>query len=153
MRQPDTDIPGLILRAAQNGARVAFLPADLDRRIGRDNLPDHCDLLANLVRWSAKSEIPLEIHGPGLLDCHLYRQAERLILHVVNRTNAGTWRQPVHELIPVGPCEVKLKLPSEVDGAKVRSLVSGKSLRSTVGNGLCSFEVPSILAHEVFVVG
>ncbi len=30
--------------------RVVFLPADLDRRFGRDNLPDHGNLLTNLGR-------------------------------------------------------------------------------------------------------
>jgi hypothetical protein len=32
------------------------MPADLDRRFGRDNLPDHGDLLANLVRWASKTQ-------------------------------------------------------------------------------------------------
>ena len=36
MREPKTDIPGLILNALPGGGRVAFLPADLDRRFGRD---------------------------------------------------------------------------------------------------------------------
>jgi hypothetical protein len=59
-------------------------------------------LLANLVRWAAASRIPLEVRGAGLIDCHLYRQPGRVILHLVNLTNAGAWRSPVDELIPVG---------------------------------------------------
>ena len=43
---------GVIVPAAKQG-RIAYLPADLDRRYARDNLPDHGDLLANLVRWAA----------------------------------------------------------------------------------------------------
>jgi hypothetical protein len=38
MRQPKTDIPGLILNSKNKG-RVAFMPADIDRRFGQDNLP------------------------------------------------------------------------------------------------------------------
>ena len=49
---PKTDIPGLVLNAAGK-SRVAYLPADIDRRYARDNLPDHADLLANIVRWAA----------------------------------------------------------------------------------------------------
>jgi hypothetical protein len=56
MRQPQTNIPALILNRSANGGRVAFMPADLDRRFGRDNLPDHGDLLANLVRWASKTQ-------------------------------------------------------------------------------------------------
>ena len=89
MRQPKTNIPAVVLRD-RGEARVAYLAADLDRRYGRDNLPDHGRLLANIVRWAAGDRIPLEVRGPGLIDCQLYRQPGRLILHLVNLTNAGT---------------------------------------------------------------
>ena len=127
MREPKTNIPGLILNTTPAGARVAFLPADLDRRFARDNLPDHGDLLANLIRWAAKDDIPLAVEGPGLIDCHLYRQPGRLILHLVNLTSAGTWRQPVHELIPVGPLKLRVQRPADVRGKRVRLLVAGKT--------------------------
>lgn len=99
MREPKTDIAGLILNSAVRGGRIAYLSADLDRRFGRDNLPDHGNILANLVRWSAKDDIPLHVEGAGLIDCHLYHQPGRLVLHLVNLTSACTWRQPVDELI------------------------------------------------------
>ena len=99
--EPRADSPGLIVNEAAGRGRVVFLPADLDRRFCRDNLSDHANLLANLVRWAARDDFPLEVEGPGFVDCHLYRQKSKLILHLVNLTNAGTWRGPVDELIPV----------------------------------------------------
>src|SRR5690242_4850187 len=42
MRQPKTDIPGLVLNTS-NRARVAYLAGDIDRRFALDNLPDHGD--------------------------------------------------------------------------------------------------------------
>jgi hypothetical protein len=153
MREPRTDIPGLILNERPNGARIAFLPADLDRRFGRDHLPDHGDLLANLVRWTAKDEIPLTVEGSGLVDCHLYRQPGRTILHLVNLTNAGTWRAPVDELIPIGPINVGVRLPEDVRGATLRLLVSGQTATATVIDGWCRFELKSLLDHEVVVIG
>ena len=93
MRQPKTDIPGLVLNT-KGKARIAYLPADIDRRYGRDNLTDHAHLLANITRWALGDRLPLEVRGPGLIDCHLYRQDQRLILHLVNLTNEGTWRAP-----------------------------------------------------------
>jgi hypothetical protein len=152
MREPRTDIPGLILNARAGGARVAFLPADLDRRYGRDHLPDHANLLANLVRWMAKDDLPLAVEGPGLIDCHLYRQNSRAILHVVNLTNAGTWRAPVDELIPVGPLQVSMRLPEEVRGLSLRLLVSGRTAAVTKSGGWCRFELPTLLDHEVAVI-
>jgi hypothetical protein len=153
MREPQTDIPGLILNERANGARIAFLPADLDRRFSRDHLPDHGDLLANLVRWAAKDDIPLIVEGPGLIDGHLYRQPGRAILHLVNLTNAGTWRAPVDELIPVGPLNVSVRLPADVRGTTLRLLVSGQTASAATSAGWCRFELKSLLDHEVVVVG
>lgn len=86
------------------------------------------------------------------MDCHLYRQASRLILHMVNLTNAGAWRAPVHELIPVGPWSVQVKLPDGVGGRKVRMLVSGAKSSGSVRNGWSRFEVKSVLDHEVILI-
>ncbi len=153
MREPRTTLPGLILHTLPNGSRIAFLPADLDRRFGRDHLPDHGDLLANVVRWAVKNNLPLAVEGPGLIDCHLYRQPGRLILHLVNLSNAGAGRQPVHELIPVGPLRVRLRLPEEVSVGNVRLLVADKELRVRPRDGWVTVEISSILDHEVVVVG
>lgn len=144
-----TSIPGLVV---QEAPRRAYLAADLDRRFARDNLPDHGDLLANLIRWAAGSEMPLDVLGPGLLDCHLYRQENRLILHIVNLTSAGAWRAPVHELVPVGPLNVRLRLAPGIAGRNVQYLVAGGSRLAAVRNGWAEFEVRSVLAHEVVVL-
>jgi hypothetical protein len=147
MRTPKTDIPGLVMKG-----RAAYLAADLDRRFGRENLPDHGDLLANLARWAAGDRIPLTVEGRGLVDCSLYSQPGRLILHLVNLTSAATWRAPIHELIPVGPLTVKVRLPRGVGGG-VKQLVSGRSAAAKVANGWAEFRVESILDHEVAVIG
>ncbi|HTL59547.1 MAG TPA: alpha-amylase family protein [Candidatus Limnocylindrales bacterium] len=152
MREPKTDIAGVILNTLSGGSRSAFLPADLDRRYGRDHLPDHANLLANLVRWVARSEMPLVIEGPGLIDCHLYRQPQRVILHLVNLTNTGTWRQPTDELLPVGPLRVSIKLPEGIRGRNLRLLVSGGTGLVATGRGWSRFEIKSILDHEVAVL-
>ena len=109
MRQPSSDIPGLVL-SRHGDARVAYLPADIDRRYAREHLPDHAMLLANVIRWTAGATIPLAVSGPGLIDCHLYEQRGRMILHLVNLTSEATWQAPLNELIRVGPFEVKVRL-------------------------------------------
>lgn len=152
MRTPKTDIPGLVLSTHNSGARVVFLPADLDRRFGREHLPDHGNLLANLVRWAAKDQLPLQVHGPGLIDCHLYRQESRLLLHLVNLTNAGTWRQPVEELLPVGPLDIKVHVPADMHLHHVRSLVSGGKVRAKISRDWMSFRLTSVLDHEVVLL-
>jgi hypothetical protein len=145
MRTPNTNIPGLILNK-----RVAFLPADIDRRYAREPLPDYANLLANVVRWAANGSIPLEMQGPGVLDCSLYTQPGRVIAHVVNLTAMG--RMPVDELIPVGPFKFGVKLPEGVRGRGVKMLVSGKTMAASVANRWARVEIPSVLDHEVLVI-
>jgi len=153
MRQPRTDIPGLIVNETSAHGRVAFLPADLDRLYARDNLPDHGNLLANLVNWASRENVPLQIEGAGLVDCHLYRQQNHLVLHLVNLTNAGTWRAPVDELIQIGPLSVRVQLPSGVRGRQVRLLVSRATAKAAEKNGWLHFKLPAIADHEVAVIG
>lgn len=153
MTEASTKIPALVVRTNREGARIVYMSADLDRRFARDNLADHSVLLSQAVLWAAKNELPLVVDGPGLIDCHLYRQAGRQVLHMINLTNAGTWRAPAHELIPVGPLQVRVKL---VDGGRstgVVSLISGRRLSSITRDGLVSFVVESLLDHEVMVIG
>ncbi|MBN1250260.1 MAG: beta-galactosidase [Anaerolineae bacterium] len=152
MREPDSGDPGLVLREVAGMGRVAYLPASLDHAFGKTNLPDHGHLLANLVRWVARDRIPLNVVGPGLLDCHLYRQDGRLVLHLVNLSHPGTWRPPLHDLISVGPFEVAVKLPPDVAGERVECLVREQAVTATVEDGWVRFDVPWITDHEVVVV-
>ncbi|ACB75281.1 alpha-amylase family protein [Opitutus terrae] len=154
MHEPRTDIPGLVLRENAAGGRIAYLPADLDRRFARENLPDHGDLLANLVRWTSRGDIPLKVEGAGLIHCHLYQQSapDRLVLHLVNLTNAGTWRTPVHELIAVGPFMVSVRFATRSKPENLVSLVSGERRTFEQTGEWVKFEVTRIVDHEVFVI-
>jgi hypothetical protein len=153
MRQPQTDIPGLIVNESPGQGRVAFMPADLDRRYARDFLPDQALLLANLVRWAAPEPMDFSVQGQGLLDCHLYHQPGRCILHIVNLSGADFSRAPIEESLPVGPIQVKLRLPRDVRSNGVRLLVRGSSTGCHVGEGWTGFEIRSIKDHEVAVIG
>jgi hypothetical protein len=151
MREPKTDIPGLILNK-KAGSRIAFMPADIDRQFGRYNLPDHGNLLANLIRWASKEDIPLSVECAGLIDCSIYQQSGRMVLHLVNLTSAGTWRQPVDEFIPVGPLKVKVRLTEKIQGKNLQFLVSGQKSSITPEKGWISFTIASISDHEVIVI-
>jgi hypothetical protein len=151
MREPKTDIPGLIL--SEHGAsRVAYMPADVDRRYAREHLPDHARLLANVVRWAASDRIPVTVDGTGLIDCHLYEQPGRLVLHIVNLTSEATWRAPVDELIRVGPFKVAVTAPRALTSRRARLLVSGGEAAITVTQGTAALQIDSILDHEVVVL-
>ncbi len=152
MREPKTDIPGLILNTTEGGGRVAYMPADLDRQFARNNFPDHGNLLANLIRWASKDDIPLKVESPGLINCNMYQQPGRIILHITNLTSDGTWRKPTHEYIPIGPITVKIKLTKDVKGDSLKLLVADQKISAEVKDGWSQFEISSILNHEVIVV-
>ena len=146
MRQPSTDVPGLVVRG-----RVAFLPADIDRRYARESLPDHGTLLANLIRWAAGGQLPVQVEGPGILDVNVYTQRSRVIAHVVNLTSTG-W-MPVDELVPVGPIRIRVKLPGDVRGKTAKLLVAHRTaVPATTKNGWVEVKLDSVLDHEVVVI-
>lgn len=144
MRQPDTNTPGLVVKD-----RVAFMPADIDRRFSRDPLPDYGDLLANLVRWAAGDSIPLQVTGHGLFDCNLYTQPGRLIMHIVNLTNAG--RMPIDEVVPSGPMQMRVKLPGDVRSRQAKLLVARTTLPIRRDREWADVPFGSIADHEVLV--
>lgn len=152
MKEPKTDIPGLIINTGKYSGRIVFLPADIDRQFALNNLPDHGDLLRNIIRWAANENIPLAVEGAGLLDCHIYKQPGRLVLHMVNLTSAATWRQPIDELISIGPLKISVKLPGDVKKGNCHSLINAQNIKTTVKNSWCRFEIASLLDHEVVLI-
>ena len=151
MREPVTTIPAVVL-SQSNRSRIAYVPSDLDRRLNRDNLPDHANLLGNLLEWVIQNDVPLKVEGKGLIDCNLYRQDRKLILHLVNLNN-GTWRSPVHELMPIGPLKVEVRIPEEIDGGSARRLVLDEALQVSRKGDRTEFRIASLLDHEVVVIG
>jgi len=152
MRIKKTDIQGLIVNTTAKGSRIVFMPADIDRQFARNNYPDHGNLLSNIIRWVTKDDIPLVVQGAGLVDCNLYHQPGRMILHIANLISAGTWRAPIDEYIPIGPITVNVRLSKDVRGRNVNMKVSGQKATVTVSNGWCKFNINSILNHEVVII-
>jgi hypothetical protein len=152
MRTPSSRVPALVLNETAGG-RVAYLAADLDRTFGRAHLPDHAHLLANLVRWTANDRIPLRVAGAGFLHCQLYRQGERLILHVVNLTGYEASVAPAYDSFPVGPLTIGVRTDGFGGSEEVRRLVAGDRLEVVSNNGWLEFSVERILDHDVFVIG
>ena len=152
MREPKTTIPGLIINKISGSGNIAFMPADLDRQFARYNLPDHGNLIANLIRWASKDDIPFKVECAGLLDCNIYSKGNNLIVHIVNLTSTGTWRQPVDEYIPVGPVKIRARLPEKVKGMTLQLLVSQQTIPYTINKGWAEFTLNSVTDHEVIVI-
>ncbi|HZR18961.1 MAG TPA: beta-galactosidase [Verrucomicrobiae bacterium] len=153
MREARTHVPGLILNSDLPAGKVAFLTADIDRRFAVEGLPDHGQLLSNLVRWAAQGRSPVTVEGPGLIDVRLYSQGHRLILHLVNLTGVSAPHGPIEELVSVGPIRVRLELASFPGSKRVRFLVSAERPRAQFERQAVLVTLPSLSSHEVIVVG
>jgi hypothetical protein len=140
MEEPRSDVPALVL-----GERTAYLAADLDRLYAKYHHPDHGRVLAGLVRHDG---IPLRVEGAGVLDCQLYRQGERHVLHLVNLDQGGAWRGRLQELTPAGPFTVSVK----ATGRRARFLVSGGEVEVNEQDGWITVGVDRITDHEVVVL-
>jgi hypothetical protein len=149
MREPKTDIAAIMARELANGSRVVFMPADLDRRYARDRLPDQKQLLENAVRWAARGNFPLAVSGPGILDCNLYKQQDRLVLHLVNLTTAA--QMPVEEIIPVGPLRISIDSRLSQRKKTITLLFNGGSPATKEQNGRREFVIDQVALHEVAV--
>jgi hypothetical protein len=151
MREPSTDIPLILAGEHASGGRLCYMAGDIDRCYGRTHLPDLGDLLKNAVRWAAQDSLPVEIEGPGYLDCKLYRQSGRLILHLINLSGANTYPGYVEEFLPVGPITISVKLEDFVP-KRVLCRVSGLELTPDITQSHARFTIDSLVDHELLVL-
>ncbi len=151
MRESRTDIPALIVREQPAGGRIVYFAADIDRCYGRQHLPDHGNLLANAVRWAAHDMLPLAIKGPGYLDCHLYQQKGRLILHIVNLSACRAWPDYVEETLSVGPIHIAVRLSDGFTPRHASLQVGQQVLPVHCNEGWAVVELPALVDHEMLV--
>jgi hypothetical protein len=149
MREPRTDIPAVIVHGHPAGGRMVYLAADIDRVYGARRLPDHGRLLANAALWVA-GELPLRVEGSGYLDCHLYRQGARLVLHIVNLSGANEWPAYLEEHLPVGPLAVAVPWS---DGTELhaRCCVDPCDLAVTRRDGWAEVRLDRVVDHQMIV--
>jgi hypothetical protein len=150
MRTPQTDIPAILAGATQGGGWMVYFAGDIDRCYGRAHLPDHGDLLANAIRWAAREPSCLQVDGPGYLDCNLYAQEQRLILHIVNLSGSNPYPGYVEEYLPVGPVSIAVKLTNFIP-QRVLLRVAGTEMKPEIASGWAKIQLESLGQHELLI--
>jgi hypothetical protein len=146
--EPDTH--PLFAGTLPNGGRAVYFAGDVDRCYGRGNLPDHGILLANAVRWAANGAIPFSLEGPGYIDCKIYRQDNRLVVHLTNLS--GTNRSGyVDEYYPVGPFTVTVDAAG-LNPRKALLTVAGGKAPLKIQDGKAVVTVDKITDFEMLVI-
>ena len=109
MRQKRTEQPALVEHDLPAGGKCLYAAWELDAAYGRTTLPDYGDLLGNLIRHLLGGKSVIEVDAPGYVDFKLYRQGNRLLVHLINLNHSGF--RYAEELLPVGPVKVTLRVP------------------------------------------
>ena len=150
-REEDSGHPEVYLRKVGKG-RVVYIPWDLARTYWELLFGDHGLLLAGAVAWATDQRPPARVSGAGMVDVAVWEQARSRTVHMVNLNNPLTMRGKYRELIPCGPQEVELELPSGSSVRRVRLLSSGSEADFQVRDGAVRLTVPGFEAHEVVAV-
>jgi hypothetical protein len=151
VRDPKTDIPGVMLRSVGSG-RVAYFPWDIDRTFWDVMSPDHGVVLGNAVRWAANEDQPLSVQGPGLIDVALWKQQSSITAHLVNFSNPMMMKGPFREILPIGPQRVRVRLPDGAKAQDVKFLVSAAKAQWRQSGAWIETTTPPIGLHEVVAI-
>jgi hypothetical protein len=148
-RVAKTDERGVYLREAGRG-RVVYFPWDIDRTFNEVLNPDHGRVLANAIRWAADEAPIVSVAGPGVVDVAVWRQQSSMTLHLVNLTNPMMMKGPFRELLPIGPLDVRVRVPASAraDGVRLLTANSTPAVRREA-DGTLLVTVPEVLDHEV----
>jgi hypothetical protein len=150
-RDLDKNVPELYLRET-GPSRIAYIPFDIDRTFWEVLDVDHGRLLANIIRWAAHDDMPVEVKGPGVLDVTVWRQEKSMAVHLVNLTNPMMMKGPARDIFPVGAQSVRVRIPSGKVPAKVRLLTADIAPRKKLADGWLSVDVPSVGLNELIAI-
>jgi hypothetical protein len=149
---PEPDAPAIIAGTFGKG-RVLYVPVDLDRRLAQTGNPDQATLFANLVRWCANGNIPVEVEGPGMVGAYLHHQdgGKRHVLWLLNGSGVDAGNEITDQTYPVGPLRIRVRVPAGFKG-QVRLLTSERTVPARVSGGIAEFELASLDDCEVAVL-
>jgi hypothetical protein len=151
-RVAKTDERAVYMREAGPG-RVVYFPWDIDRTFHEVLNPDHGQVLANAIRWAADEPPVVSVGGRGIVDVAVWRQRASMTVHLVNLTNPMMMKGPFRELLPIGPLEVRVRVPNDARAGGVRLLTADRTpaTRRDADDTLL-VTVPEVLDHEVVAI-
>ena len=150
-RYPTTDTtrdarPAAILKGA-----TVFIPGPFGTAFSQTHAPAARQFLKRVIDRVWKPGI--EVEAPPTIELVLRRRGRQTILHLNNATNmqvAGDYAT-TDFIPPVGPVDIKLKLPDRPRIVRLQPDVTG--LQGSWANGTWTGRVPSVHIHSAVVFG
>ncbi|MBS7174913.1 MAG: beta-galactosidase trimerization domain-containing protein [Clostridiales bacterium] len=147
----DSGLPMILCGDTGYGGKVVYFAGDIDRRYCQYSMGDHGDLIAQAVRYALQGKETLKVNGKGYLDCRLYRQEKRFVLHMVNLSGANQFPGLLEEEYTVGPFEVSVKA-EDFSAKQAKLKCSGKTVPVSYADGWITFLVDHIDSQELIVI-
>lgn len=151
IREEREEIAPVYAGTLSTGSRVVYFAGDLDRCYGKEQIPDHGDLLAESVKWTLGDSLPVTVQGKGHINVNFYKKNEDFIIQLVNLTGSNCPAGTYEESIPIGPIIVTFR--SDYTGALKAKLTVADKTVTVIGNeDRKSFMIETLEEHEMIVV-
>jgi hypothetical protein len=142
--------PSLVLKEGKG--RAVYFPDDIDRTFWRSWNHDLGMLLASAVRWAGKDPYSAKVSGPGLLDIFYWETEPGLALHILNYTTPALMKGPARAIYPVGPLEVRLRLPDGFHPGRAIVLTNHLEIAQERHGHEVILTVPKVGEYEVIAI-
>ena len=145
-----TDQPAVVL-AEKGGARLVYLPGDIDRSFWRSQNPDLRKLLTNAIRWLVP-DTPVLVEGDGLAELFAWQTKAGHAVHVLNYGNPELLRGWFDVPYALGPQKVTLTLPAGSAASAVELLRAGLKPEFKRTEDRIEFTIPRVRDYEVAAI-
>ena len=146
-----TDEPAAVLRE-KGASRLAYFPGDIERTMWRSGHTDLSRLLQNTIRWVLGPAAPVSVAGDGLVETFAWETEAGFAVHVLNYTNPAAHRGWLRQFYPIGPQQVRLKLPAGRRATRVELLAAEKDVPFRLTDGVIEFTIPEVRDYEVAAI-
>jgi hypothetical protein len=144
----ETDEPAVVLRE-EGASRLAWIAGDVERTFWLTGQSDLLRLIDNTIRWVTRDERIVSVEGPGLIEMFCWETAPGYAVHLLNYSNANAFHGWLQNVEPLGPQQVRLKLPGGVGVRSVQMLRAERDLTFHLEEGILQFTVPAVGDYEV----
>ncbi|WP_223881215.1 alpha-amylase family protein [Nesterenkonia ebinurensis] len=137
--------PAVVTSQHPSGGRAVYIGFNIAEIYWQALQSDHGRLLANSVRWAMGEDPALvEVDGPGLVDIAVRHRGDQSAVSLVNLHTPAAMRGQRHEIIPLPPQQLRLRVPSGATGAQAHLLVAGITAEVTMEGQLATVEIPQL---------
>jgi hypothetical protein len=149
--QSHTTEPAVVLRES-GASRTAWFAGDIERSWWITGHGDLLRLMHNTIRWLTNDECQVQVEGPGFVEMFAWETGPGYAVHLLNYNTPDAQHGWLQSIEPLGPQQVRMKLPA---GARVKSvelLRAGDVIPHRVEDAALLFTVPVVHDYEVAAV-